>query len=581
MATDNRISTLPELTALYSDIDLLEPLTGASSNADADVLFLITKSGQKNEKITFKNLKSSILGNTVALTGAQTISGEKTFADICTFEDTVFLNEVVDTTYEGDISGYNFVAETGLFEKLGIGSGFADKTRTPEYALHVEGDVCIEGELNALGEIEFGGNLGLNDVNVSGDLFVGGSGVFNSGLHVSGDANFSGSVDVVGTGSFGGDLNVTGDIYIENKIAHVGDDDTYIQFSDDQVAIKATGSSVVVGESIEFSVSGEKKLVVDSDGRLLINSDTALGQLSMSGSAYVDELYITGQNGGWEKLVPKGYDESVHFTTNLISGKTTYEIDFPKTFGSTPVVHATLNNSGGGDVLFFNISNITNSSYFVSFNSLLPNDNYSIETQATSSASYSLHQTSTQAFKDYVIEGTQQATIDFPAGSFSKPPTVSVTLERKISYTVNDPGDPGETFVDSLEYYIAVGTDAWRRATMAEVTRDAGSAGDTDFDDNFYYICIDGASWGQLPLASLDGAPNPLDLDGDGFDYDNNFIYIETSGGWKRTAIATWNSEASATIVPYMISEITDTDFKINFASALTSQYHVHVIASR
>ena len=580
MPTDNRISTLPELSVLYSDIDLLTPVDPSASNADADVLFLITKSGVKNEKITFKNLKSSILGNTVSLSGAQTISGEKTFADICTFEDTVFLNEVVDTTYSGDISGYNFVAETGLFEKLGIGSGFADKTRTPEYALHVEGDVCIEGELNALGEIEFGGNLGLNDVNVSGDLFVGGSGVFNSGLHVSGNANFSGSIDVVGTGNFGGDLNVTGDIYVENKIAHVGDDDTYIQFSDNQVAIKATGSSVVVGESIEFSVSGDKKLVVDSDGRLLINSDTALGQLSMSGSAYVDELYITGQNGGWEKLVPKGYDESVHFTTNLIGGETTYEIDFPKTFGSIPVVHATLQSESGEPVRFFNISNITNSSYFISFDQALTSDKYSIETQATANASYSLHQTTTQSFKDYVIEGQDNYTITYPS-SFAKSPTVSATLERKISFSATDPGDPGETFVDSWEYYIAVDTDTWRRSTMAEVIRTESFAGDTDFDNDFYYVCIDDTLWGKIALTSLDGNPEPSDSDEDGFDYDDNYIYVKTSEGWKRAAVATWTSESSATIVPYMISEITDTDFKINFASALTSQYYVHVIASR
>ena len=577
MPTDNRISTLPELSVLYSDIDLLSPVDPSASNADADVLFLITKSGQKNEKITFKNLKSSILGNTVALTGAQTISGEKTFADICTFEDTVFLNEVVDTTYSGDISGYNFVAESGLFEKLGIGSGFADKTRVPEYALHVEGDVCIEGEFNALGEIEFGGSLGLNDVTVSGDLHVNGSGVFNSGLHVSGGADFSGSIDVVGTGNFGGDLNVTGDISVTNKIAHVGDDDTYIQFSDDQVAIKATGSSVVVGESIEFSVSGDKKLVVDSDGRLLINSDTALGQLSMSGSAYVDELYITGQNGGWEKLVPKGYDESVHFTTNLIGGETTYEIDFPKTFGSTPVVHATLQSERDEQVRFFNISNITNASYFISFDQALTSDKYSIETQATSTASYSLHQTTTQSFKDYVIEGGDNYTITYPS-AFAKSPTVSVTLERKISFSVSDPGTPGETFMDSWEYYIAVDSNTWRRATTAESIRAAGSAGDTDFDNDFYYVCIDDTLWGKLPLAT--STKTDAGNLGD-FDYDDNYIYVLTSEGWKQSAVAVWNSESSATIVPYMISNITDSDFKINFASSLTSQYYVHVIASR
>lgn len=580
MPTDNRISTLPEINLLYSDIDLLDPLTGANSNADADVLFLITKSGVKNEKITFKNLKSSILGNTVSLTGAQTISGEKTFADICTFEDTVFLNEVVDTTFEGDISGYNFVATTGRFEKLGVGSGFADKTREPQYDLHVEGDVCIEGEFNALGEIQFGGNLGLNDVTVSGDLFVGGSGTFDSGIHVSGDANFSGNFEVAGTGNFSGDFNVSGDIGVGNKIFHVGDEDTFIQFEQDSVTLQAGTSKVAItDQELEMVVGGDKKFFVDDQGRLAINTNDVLGDLSMSGDAYVEKLYVTGQHGAWEPLVPKGYDESVHFSTNLIGGQTTYEIDFPKTFGSTPVVHATVNNDGAGDVVFFNISNITNSSYFISFNSALVGNNYSVETQATSSSDYSLHQTATQSFRDQIIEGSTEYTITYP-NAFSKKPVVSVSLERKISYSISDPGTLGDTFIDGWEYYIATDTDTWRRVTMAEIIRPAGSAGDTAFDADFYYVCIDGTLWGKIPLAISSKTIAGTETEGD-VEYSNNYLYVFTDSQWKEAAIATWVSESSATIIPYMISDITESSFQINFASPLGSQYFVHTIASR
>lgn len=580
MPTDNRISTLPEINLLYSDIDLLDPLTGANSNADADVLFLITKSGVKNEKITFKNLKSSILGNTVSLTGAQTISGEKTFADICTFQDTVFLNEVVDTTVEGDISGYNFVATTGRFEKLGIGSGFADKTREPEYDLHVEGDVCIEGEFNALGEIQFGGNLGLNDVTVSGDLFVGGSGIFDSGIHVSGDANFSGNFEVAGTGNFSGEFNVSGDIGVGNKIFHVGDEDTFIQFEQDTVTLQAGTSKVEISDQqLDMVVDGDRKFFVDDQGRLAINTNDVLGDLSMSGDAYVEKLYVTGQHGAWEQLVPKGYDESVHFSTNLIGGQTTYEIDFPKTFGSTPIVHATISNNGAGGVVFFNISNITNSSYFISFNSPLVGNDYSVETQATSSSDYSLHQTTTQSFRDQIIEGDAEYTITFP-DAFTKKPVVSVSLERKISYSISDPGTPGETFVDGWEYYIATATDTWRRVTMAAIPRTVGSEGDTDFDSDFYYVWIYDNIWGKIPLATSSKTITGTETEGD-VEYSNNFLYVFTDSQWKESAIATWISESSATIIPYMISDITETSFQINFASPLGSQYFVHAIASR
>jgi len=312
----------------------------------------------------------------------------------------------------------------------------------------------------------------------------------------------------------------------------------------------------------------------------LINSDTALGQLSMSGSAYVDELYITGQNGGWEKLVPKGYDESVHFTTNLKGGQTTYEIDFPKTFGSTPVVHATVSNDGPGEVVFFNISNITNSSYFISFKNPLEGNDYSIETQATSTASYSLHQTTTQSFRRQIIEGDREYQIDFD-NPFPKKPVVSVSLERKTSYTISDPGIAGDTFIDGWEYYIATDTNTWRRITMAASTLDPDEVGDTYFDDNYYYVRIDDEVWGQIALASLDDNPNPPDSDGDDFDYDDNYIYVKTNAGWKRAAVATWISESSAEIVPYIIADITASNFKINFGSPLGSQYYVHVIASR
>lgn len=580
MPTDNRISTLPEVNLLYSDIDLLDPVAPSSSNADADVLFLITKSGVKNEKITFKNLKSSILGNTVALTGNQIISGEKTFADICTFQDTVFLNEVVDTTIEGDISGYNFVAQTGRFEKLGVGSGFANKTRTPQYDLHVEGDVYIEGQFNALGEIEFGGSLGLNDVSVSGDLYAGGSGVFDQGLNVNQDVDISGNFELAGTGNFGGDLNVSGDLFVENKIIHAGDTDTFIQFDQNSIDLQAGTSKISISDDkLEMIVGGEKKFFVDDQGRLSINTNDTLGDLSMSGDAYVEKLYVTGQNGAWEPLVPKGYDETVHFTTNLLSGQSNYIIDFPKTFGSIPTVHATLNNEGGGDVLFFNISNVSNDSYSISFNSAVPNNNYSIKTKAAVTGDYSLHQTTTQSFREQIIEGSTEYTINYP-DTFSSKPVVSVTLERKSSYSVSDSGTAGDTFIDGWEYYIATDTDTWRRVTMAEIIRPAGSAGDTAFDTDFYYVCIDGTLWGKIPLAISSKTIAGTETEGD-VEYSNNYIYVFTDSQWKEAAIATWISESSATIVPYMISDITESSFQINFAAPLGSQYFVHTIASR
>ena len=221
---------------------------------------------------------------------------------------------------------------------------------------------------------------------------------------------------------------------------------------------------------------------------------------------------------------------------------------------------------------------IINNSYFISFNSALVGNDYSVETQATSSSDYSLHQTATQSFRDQIIEGSTEYTITYP-NAFSKKPVVSVSLERKTSYTISDPGAPGQTFVDGWEYYIATDIDTWRRVTMSAIPRTAGSEGDTDSDDDFYYVWIYDNIWGKIPLVA--SSTTPEDLDGDGFDFDNNYIYVNTSEGWKEAPIATWISESSAEIIPHMISDVTETSFKINFAASLGSQYFVHTIASR
>jgi hypothetical protein len=579
MPTDNRISTLPEISILYSDIDILDPIPSSTGQSDADVLFLITKSGVKNEKITFKNLKSSILGNTVALTGNQIISGEKTFTDICTFEDTVFLNEVVDTTQSGDISGYDFVGTTGYFEKMGVGPNFANKSRQPTCDLHVEGDVCVEGKLNALGEISFSGALGVNDIDASGNLFVNGSGFFHSGLDVYADCEVSGDLNVQGYSNFAQDINVSGDLNVGHKIIHHQDDDTFISFEDNQITFQAgSGNKLSVSQDeTAFYVSGEQKVGLNSSGQFSINTDSPIGDLSVSGDAYIEKVYITGSNGDWQQIIPQKYDESVNFTTNLIGGQEIYEIDFPKTFGAPPIVHASLRNDQGGDIRFFNISNISTQSYHISFNDTIPDNNYYVETSARTTDDYSIHDTLTQSFRTQIIEGNTDYTINFPS-AFTKTPIVSVTLERKSSYTPTDIGTAGDTFIDGWEYYVATDTNTWRRVTMAEIIRTEGAAGDTDFDNDFYYVCIDGTLWGKIPLvtSTKSDAGNLGDVQ-----YDNNYIYVLTAEGWKEGAIATWPAESSVEILPHMISNVTENSFQINFAGTLASQYFVHTVASR
>ena len=177
MNKDNRISNFYHNKRLHSSA--IEPFphkpfvpTGSNQNDD-DVLFLITKSGSHNENITYANLKSSILENVVFLTGNQLISGEKTFANTCTFEDTVYVHEVIDITETGDISGNIFVGESGLFEKVGVGLDFTDRR-----ILH---EVYSDFPDNESGYLEYDFGGGIDAQTYSGGLdFINGNPDFST-----------------------------------------------------------------------------------------------------------------------------------------------------------------------------------------------------------------------------------------------------------------------------------------------------------------------------------------------------------------------------------------------------------------
>ena len=61
MNKDNRISALPSAIKLSAlELNPFPSQFVDTGSEDEDVLFLIAKAGEKNEKINFKNLKSSI-----------------------------------------------------------------------------------------------------------------------------------------------------------------------------------------------------------------------------------------------------------------------------------------------------------------------------------------------------------------------------------------------------------------------------------------------------------------------------------------------------------------------------------------
>lgn len=435
MNKDNRISNLPEVSLLYSNIDQFSIApTLPTGNFDDQALFLVAKSGVRNEKITYKKLKQSLVSNSVGLTGAQIISGHKTFADTCTFQDTIYLNQVIDVTQTGDISGNIFVGQTGLFENIGVGSGFVDKTNEPEYSLHVIGDSFFEGTIEATGDISFLGDVAIKGASIQGgNLSITGNSFFKNGVVTQGNLFLSGDYNQTGNAFIDGNIEITEDLYIGEKIIHHQDSDTFIQFSEDEISLQAGGSTKVkLSESTEdfisFDVNSQEKVRITNDGFLGINTDSPMGELSVSGDAYIENLYVTGVGGEWKKVSPNSQDEPISFSTNLLEGVQSHKIDFPKTFDESPIVNITLQNDSGGPIIPFIISGVSETDYHINFGSSLPNANYQLQTTARATGDSSVHKTEAQSFVSFLTAGSSVHEITF-SSPFSAPPSVSTSIE--------------------------------------------------------------------------------------------------------------------------------------------------------
>ena len=644
MNKDNRTSNLTEATKLISDTEVpAHAVIHDNPNLDKEALFLLARSGSHNEKITYGNLKDSIIDNVVFLTGNQLISGEKIFADVCTFESRVNLNEVIDNTLTGDISGNIFVGESGLFEKLGVGLHFTNRetidevtgnypaksgefsstaygggietstianfydfssestpdlsTSTKSFSVYQpsgyynsslpnsqqnNSDVSLDGHSLTPDEIhhEMGGawigynfeesfnykgftiyRSGLNHcaeeikvvgsnngtdwttlhtvsdiepsdyndwgapttfetgdyvaekydkyrviatkvisgnywelahanivgvksytkirtvdpthtLHVSGNsLFIGpvtisgnsrlkgdhlviGDSFFNGNITITGnlyqtgnstligDTSLSGHLSVTGDVNISGNLTVTGDIGLGEKLYHIEDEDTYLQFQDDLVRLKAGNQSeILISESSEdyiaFSTNNQERARIDNNGALIINSTEAIptSELSLTGDAYLERLYVTGDDGVWTK-VKGGSDEVTSYKTRLTKGSDHYIIDFPKTYGIAPVLSLSLENGNhGGPMIPFMVSGVTTQQYGINFGTALPNDNYFVHTTARPSGESSYQKTVTQTFFTDLSAGNDTYFIEF-SNSFEVPPIVSCVVETASAVRV-------------------------------------------------------------------------------------------------------------------------------------------------
>jgi hypothetical protein len=440
---NKRISELNERTSLRSDSPLDRfgdsALEYPAGSINDDLYFLIAREKVSNEKVKYRSLKSSILDTALCLTGKQLISGNKTFSDPCTFSSRSSINQILDTTQTGDISGNIFVGESGLFQNMGIGTPFFNRSDSPDYTLDVIGDSCFIGDATMTGDFRIEGNsLTIGDIFLSGDL------------RQTGDYYALGNYYRIGDSRLSGDTYQTGDLYRKGDTNLTGD-------------VFQTGNSVLVGNTLR---SGQINLI----GNANITGNTfAIGDIYRSGDSF--------QNGDHTQTgdVKIYGDETV--TEDIYLGEYLYHLDDKDTH--LQFEDDQLKLQAGGDVKIIleqdeshAVKFLTsgeeqvqiNKQGFVAINNTAPIGELSVTGDSYLECAFTTGQDGqwerilggsdeVVSFVTPILGGQDSYKIEFPK-TFGEPPAITVSLE-------NDFGGPIVPYIvsglNNFEYNINFG----------------------------------------------------------------------------------------------------------------------------
>lgn len=458
---NKRISDLEERKVLYSD-SAAEPfpnqaLLNELELDDHSTMFLLARPKVQNETISYPNLKTTILDNSLYLTGKQLISGSKTFTDDCTFLSRTNINEVIDSTFTGDISGNIFVGESGLLQNLKLGTDFFErKNDLSSYTVHTSGDSCF-----------------LGDITLTGDCLQ------------EGDFLRIGDSHQIGFAHVLGHKRITENLYTQQNIFHLNDSDTFIKLKNQQIDIEAgtnTRLHLIDDEDdrMVFSTNNEEQMRLYKNPYLAINNTDPIGELSVTGKAFIQDIFTYDHANEKFNRVFGADDENVYFKTKLRKGKDEYRIDIPKTFKEKPVMSVMLENTNGGVIVPLIISDITRHDFLVKFPKELEDDNYILHTMALSTSikpeidkthydhyphvvcsDNSAGRHHSQRFYTPIQEPSDALEITFPFDFYQEAPSVSVTIEGPNNIVPH-----AISSVNNRSYKIIFGTQVDSRYTI-------------------------------------------------------------------------------------------------------------------
>lgn len=334
MTTNNRISSFEEILDLssFDSSFISEQFDNTIGNNDDDVLFMITTSGQKNEKIKFKNLKKSTLDTSVLLTGDQNINGTKVFNQFCDFKGGLYID--------------SFLVDEYVYHKGDTGTYIQFETGKINFSAENEIDIDVE-------------NKGLN--------------INTSGVSINTDQKL-------------GSLTVSGDAYFDNVFIKTAEN-TFTKlspFPEESVNFTLPLVSGVSNYQIDFPKTFQDppslSLCVEGSGAaaplfsipyVITNISEANFEVSFGAEIPNDTYKIhalakpTGDSSFRQT-------KTVSLIENLTTGKLDFTINYPEAFSHAPVLSTTLESPNY--IVPYIITEATKESFKLSLTSELPEE---------------------------------------------------------------------------------------------------------------------------------------------------------------------------------------------------------------
>jgi len=557
---NKRISELNEKITLRADSSFNEFPSSArlyeSGVLNEDAYFMVAKEKFSNEKIKFKNLKGSILDTAIYLTGEQLISGHKTFSDPCTFLSRSSINEILDITQTGDISGNIFVGESGLLQNLGIGIPFFERNDNPDYTLDVSGDSCFIGNVTVTGDRRLEGTyLGIGDTFLSGDLSQ------------TGNYYSLGNKYRVGDFQLDGNFYQTGDLYRKGDSNLLGD-------------ISQTGDSRLIGDTFR---SGETNLIGDVN---LTGNTVAIGDIYRSG----DSLQVGDHTQTGDSVIYG--DETV--TGDIYLGEYLYRLEDEDTFLRFRDDSITLSATSDTQVMISESEEDTiefltsgeeqvrmNNQGFLAINNTTPSGQLAVTGKSFNENMFVWDEISktwnkvyggddeTVSFKTVLPSGALTQKINLPK-TFIRKPILSVVLQHEnggpiiplnISNTTTYDFDVnfGSELKDN-HYYI--------HTTALAPSIVTGVSG-IYYDNPPYVTCSDTAQnrhGVQRFFTKITGSSDEVQID---------FPF-----GYQDAPVVTLTLEGTNKMIPYTISSVNKDSYTIIFGASINEDFTIHTFSS-